>query len=161
MFDPTLYGATLPQRELPFVPPYFAEWHRQLPWQRFVPPVYQREFLPFQKEFMPFQKEFMPFQKDIIPQDYFMMNPFFAQIERLSPLVLPTLARIVFAGVLLIYYWNSAKTKIGANLLTPSTGAYAQIFPKKFEAATRNMIRTVISNALIRLSKKLGMVNLR
>ena len=33
--------------------------------------------------------------------------------------------------------------------------------PKKFEAATKNIIRTVISSAFIKLSKKLEKVNLR
>ena len=51
--------------------------------------------------------------------------------------VLPTLARVVFAGTLLMYFWSSGLTKLGDGLfgfLSPSTGAYAQIFPKPFEA---------------------------
>tara|TARA_R110002049_G_scaffold23781_6_gene84767 strand:- start:151399 stop:151941 length:543 start_codon:yes stop_codon:yes gene_type:complete len=51
--------------------------------------------------------------------------------------VIPTLARLVFAAVLLIYFLNSGMTKLGDGLLgilTPSAGAYAQIFPKTFEA---------------------------
>jgi putative oxidoreductase len=61
----------------------------------------------------------------------------FARIERLSPAILPTLARLIFAGVLLIYFWNSARTKVGPGFfgfLHPSTGGYAQIFPKAMEA---------------------------
>jgi len=61
----------------------------------------------------------------------------FDRIERLSPAALATLARLVFAGTLLMYFWSSAKTKIGDGFfgfLSPSTGAYAQIFPKKAEA---------------------------
>lgn len=61
----------------------------------------------------------------------------FARIERLSPAILPTLARLIFAGVLLIYFWNSARTKLGPGFfgfLHPSTGGYAQIFPKAMEA---------------------------
>lgn len=61
----------------------------------------------------------------------------FQRVERLSPAVLPTLARLVFAGTLLFYFWSSAKTKLGDGLfgfLSPSTGAFAQIFPKKAEA---------------------------
>ena len=61
-------------------------------------------------------------------------NSVFAQIERLAPGVLSTLARLVFAGTLLIYFWNSAKTKI-SGIFTLDFGAYAQIFPKQFEAA--------------------------
>lgn len=52
--------------------------------------------------------------------------------------LLPTLARLVFAGVLLLYFLNSGMTKLGdgiAGIWTPSVGAYAQIFPKAIEAA--------------------------
>ena len=51
--------------------------------------------------------------------------------------LIPTLGRLVFAGVLLIYFWRSAMTKLGDGFfgfLSPSTGAYVQIFPKKAEA---------------------------
>lgn len=47
--------------------------------------------------------------------------------------LLPTLARLVFAGVLFGYFWASALTKLEGPF-TPSTGAYAQIFPRVFEA---------------------------
>jgi len=59
-----------------------------------------------------------------------------APLDRLDP-GLPLLARIVFAAVLLRYFWSSALTKVGDGLLGifhPSTGAYAQIFPRQFEA---------------------------
>lgn len=52
---------------------------------------------------------------------------------------LPTLARFTFAATLLIYYWNSALLKLGDGIfgiLSPSAGAYAQIFPKAMEAVT-------------------------
>ena len=57
-------------------------------------------------------------------------------IEPASTPVLTTLARIVFAGVLLMYFINSGLTKIPdgfANLLSPSFNAFAQIFPKGAE----------------------------
>lgn len=57
-------------------------------------------------------------------------------LDRFAPIVVPTLARLVFAGVLLIYFWNSARTKIGDGLFgffQPSDGAYIQIFPKVVE----------------------------
>lgn len=63
-------------------------------------------------------------------------NSVFSRLERLDWL-LPTLARFLFAAVLLIYYWNSAVTKLGNGVfgvLSPSTGAYVQIFPRTFEA---------------------------
>ncbi|WP_425092080.1 DoxX family protein [Tropicimonas sp. S265A] len=58
-------------------------------------------------------------------------------LERLGDWLMPTLARLVFAGVLFTYYWNSATTKLGDGffgLFNPSFGAYAQIFPKTMEA---------------------------
>ncbi len=52
--------------------------------------------------------------------------------------LLPTLARFLFAAVLLAYFLTSGLTKLGdglPGLWTPSVGAYAQIFPAAFEAA--------------------------
>jgi putative oxidoreductase len=73
------------------------------------------------------------------------MNPLIALHDRfaralsaLAPEALPLLARLVFAGVLAGYFWASAQTKLGeglAGLIVPSDGAYAQIFPRAFEAA--------------------------
>ena len=51
-------------------------------------------------------------------------------------LALPLLARLVFAGVLLGYFWASALTKLGDGVLgifAPSSGAYTQIFPRAME----------------------------
>jgi len=59
----------------------------------------------------------------------------------LSDLVLPTLARLVFAGVLLVYFWASALTKLGDGPLgwiRLDAGAYVQMFPRVFEAAGYN-----------------------
>lgn len=59
-------------------------------------------------------------------------------LSAIAPGLLPLLARLVFAGVLLSYFWASAVTKLGPGLfgiVTPSLGAYAQIFPRAFEAA--------------------------
>ncbi|MEM7428621.1 MAG: DoxX family membrane protein [Pseudomonadota bacterium] len=62
-------------------------------------------------------------------------NSIFGAVERaLSGWFLGLLARFVFSSVTLLFFWNSAKTKIGDHIFSPSTGAYAQIFPKKFEA---------------------------
>lgn len=58
--------------------------------------------------------------------------------EPMSTPVLTTLARFVFAAVLLVYFWNSGLTKIPegiGNLFSPSFNAFAQIFPKGAEAA--------------------------
>lgn len=56
---------------------------------------------------------------------------------RLAPLLMPTLARLIFAGTLLVYYWNSALTKLGdgvTGIFRPSFNAYAQILPRMSEA---------------------------
>lgn len=60
-----------------------------------------------------------------------------ARLDRVGDWLLPTVARFLFAATLLIYFWNSAGTKLGDGifgLLRPSLGAYAQIFPKAMEA---------------------------
>lgn len=62
---------------------------------------------------------------------------FFNALETHAGALIPLLARGVFGATLLVYFWNSAATKLGGGLfgvLSPSTGAYAQIFPKAFEA---------------------------
>ena len=62
-------------------------------------------------------------------------NRAFATLERgLGNWFLPSLARFAFAAVLLFYYWNSATGKHDGSLLTPSFGAYSQIFPKTLDA---------------------------
>lgn len=62
----------------------------------------------------------------------------FDGLERLTVPVMTSLARFLFAAVLLIYYWNSGLTKLGDGVLGflfPSDGAYIQIFPKAVEEA--------------------------
>lgn len=61
----------------------------------------------------------------------------FDALDRAGNEILPLLARLAFAATLLGYYWASALTKPGdgvLGLLRPSTGAYAQIFPRQLEA---------------------------
>jgi len=56
---------------------------------------------------------------------------------RLGPIVMPTLARLVFAALFALYFWNSGLTKVGedfSGLWEPSFRTYAQIFPKSAEA---------------------------
>ncbi len=53
--------------------------------------------------------------------------------DRQSDWLLPCLARLVFAGVLLGYFWASAATKL-VGPFSPTAGAYGQIFPRAFEA---------------------------
>ncbi|GAA6206996.1 hypothetical protein NBRC116601_02890 [Cognatishimia sp. WU-CL00825] len=62
----------------------------------------------------------------------------FDRIEK-QDWLLPTLARFVFAAVLALYFWNSGLTKLGDGIFgifVPSTGAYAQIWPKVLEAVS-------------------------
>lgn len=50
--------------------------------------------------------------------------------------ILPTLARFLFAAILLMYFWVSGLTKLGdgfGGIFSPSVGAYAQIFPRVME----------------------------
>ncbi len=66
-------------------------------------------------------------------------NNTLGKLELTSGWLTPTLARLVFAATLLVYYWNSATTKLGSGFfgfLSPSDGAYVQIFPKAMEAVS-------------------------
>jgi len=67
-----------------------------------------------------------------------MISLYFAVTDRLSRAdwLITTLARLVFAGTLLMYFWVSGLTKLGDGifgLFQPSVGAYAQIFPRVME----------------------------
>ncbi|MFK7874691.1 MAG: DoxX family protein [Paracoccaceae bacterium] len=57
----------------------------------------------------------------------------FSPIER-ADWLLPTVARFLFAAVLLMYFWVSGLTKLDGGPFSLSFGGYAQIFPKAMEA---------------------------
>ena len=79
----------------------------------------------------------------------------FARIERLAPIVLPTLARLIFVGVLFGYFWSSAMTKLGDGVLglfRPDLGAYVQIFPKAMEAAGYDVTQLSAFHTLVVLA---------
>lgn len=60
------------------------------------------------------------------------------RLDRMAPAVVPSLARLVFAGVLLVYFMTSVATKLGPGIfgfLHPSSGAFIQIYPRLFDAA--------------------------
>ena len=86
--DPTLYGATIPQREYPFVPPfmtnYFTPWQWQqnlLPYQEFpqiFPPNIQHGQLPYVPQGYGFQQPFMKFP--VVPPTY--NTQFFPPIQQ-------------------------------------------------------------------------------
>lgn len=69
-------------------------------------------------------------------------------LNRAAPLVLPVIARFAFAAVLAGYFWSSATTKFDGPF-TPSVGAYAQIFPKAFEAAGYNVGNLSLWHSLV------------
>jgi putative oxidoreductase len=56
-----------------------------------------------------------------------------ALMARQADWLLPGLARLIFAGVLLAYFWASAATKLDGPF-SPTIGAYGQIFPRAFDA---------------------------
>lgn len=47
-------------------------------------------------------------------------NSLTGKADDLSGFLVPTLARLVFAAVLLVYYWNSAGLKIDGSIFSPS-----------------------------------------
>lgn len=62
-------------------------------------------------------------------------NRVFSSLEsNFSGFLIPSLARFAFASALFLFFWNSAKTKIGDSIIDITSGAYIQIFPKKFDA---------------------------
>lgn len=69
--------------------------------------------------------------------------------------ILPTLARFVFAAVLLIYFWNSGMTKLGGSidgLFEPTFNAFAQIFPKGAEAVSYDITQASTFQKLVILA---------
>lgn len=69
---------------------------------------------------------------------------------------LTTLARFVFAAVLLTYFWNSGLTKLGDSLdglFEPTFNAFAQIFPRAAEAVSYDITQaTQYQRAIILLA---------
>ena len=75
--------------------------------------------------------------------------------DAVAAALLPTAARLVFAGVLLVYYWHSGLTKIGDGLfgfLALDTGVYIQMFPRAFAAAGYDPSALPFSYKLIALA---------
>ncbi len=66
-----------------------------------------------------------------------LYNGFFGAIERATQgWFIGLAARLTFASVLLLYFWNSALTKIGSGFMgifVPTIGAYGQILPSVSE----------------------------
>lgn len=70
-------------------------------------------------------------------------------LNKSSEFMVPTLARLVFAAVLLFYYWNSAMLKIDGSIFSPSAGAFGQIFPKAAEAVLYDVTQMNILQRLV------------
>ena len=79
-----------------------------------------------------------------------------ARLGSAAPAVVPTLARLVFAGVLLVYFLNSGWGKIGTGLLSPDIGAFYQIFPKQVAAANGDLSQFGVFPRLIILAGTIG-----
>ena len=82
-----------------------------------------------------------------------MFNQFLEAVDvRSSAWLVPTLARLVFAGVLLVYFWRSAAVKLGDGLfgfINPTPGAYVQVFPKAMEAVGYDQSQLSILHTLV------------
>lgn len=69
--------------------------------------------------------------------------------------LLPLLARLIFAAVLLFYFWASAATKLGDGvfgIFRPSAGAYVQIFPRATEAVGYDVSQLSMFHWLVALA---------
>ncbi|MFS4580226.1 hypothetical protein [Phaeobacter sp. C3_T13_0] len=69
--------------------------------------------------------------------------------DKMSDFVVPTLARLVFVAVLLVYYWNSAGLKTDGSIFSPSAGAFGQIFPHAAEAVLYDVSQLNIFQRLV------------
>ncbi len=64
-------------------------------------------------------------------------NALFGAVDRLGSAALGMLMRLVFVATLLMYFWNSALTKLGDGVfgfLKVTAGGFGQVFPKQAEA---------------------------
>jgi putative oxidoreductase len=79
-------------------------------------------------------------------------NALFSRAEAMAPAIIPTLARLIFAGILLLYYWGSASTKVGGSIFSPDSGAYIQIFPRVVEAVGYDFSQLTAFHTLVVLA---------
>jgi putative oxidoreductase len=83
-----------------------------------------------------------------------MLVLYTAVFDRLSRAewILPTVARFLFAAILLMYFWVSGLTKLGDGILgivQPSVGAYAQIFPRLMESLSYDITQLSVWHYLV------------
>lgn len=77
-----------------------------------------------------------------------------AALDRMDG-ALSLIARLLFAAILMIYFWVSGLTKLGDGVLglfSPSLGAYAQIFPRAMEAAGYDVNQLGLFHTLVVLA---------
>lgn len=80
-----------------------------------------------------------------------MISKYTDLVDRLenADWLLPTLARVVFILVFLVYFVNSAMLKIDGSIFSPSSGAFGQIFPKAAEAVLWDVSQMNIFQRLV------------
>lgn len=76
-------------------------------------------------------------------------HAFAARLDDAGDWALPTLARLVFAGVFLIYFIASAGLKFEGSILSPSAGGFGQIFPKAAEAVLWDVTQMSLFQRLV------------
>lgn len=86
-----------------------------------------------------------------------LLSLYRAVVDRLEQAgwLLPTLARLLFAAILLMYFWVSGLTKLGegfTGIFSPSTGAYVQIFPRMMEAVGYDTTQFSVLHKLVILA---------
>lgn len=77
-------------------------------------------------------------------------------LDRIAPMLLPTLARLAFFATLFWYYWNSAVLKLGdgglSSLFAPNANMFGQMLPKAAEAVLWDISQaTLIQKAIMLL----------
>lgn len=89
-----------------------------------------------------------------------LYNGIFDRIEGLSPAVMPTLARLIFIGVLFVYYWNSAVLKLGQDgisaLFSVNANMFGQMLPKAAEAVLWDVTQATTFQKTIMLAGTWG-----
>lgn len=84
-----------------------------------------------------------------------MYNSVFDTVSAKTADHLGTFARLVFAGVLLVYYLKAGMTKLGEGFfgfLNPSSGAFTQIFPAAAEAVFYDTSQLTVFQWLVLVS---------
>ncbi|MEM8576283.1 MAG: hypothetical protein AAGF60_00380 [Pseudomonadota bacterium] len=76
-------------------------------------------------------------------------NALTARLDHAGDILLPTLARLTFAGVFLIYFIASAGLKYDGTVFSPSAGGFGQIFPAAAEAVLWDVTQMSVFQRLV------------